>query len=440
MQNPFFHRGPIRDPAYFVGRQHALDQILALLANTQSVSIVGPRRIGKTSLLMHLSNPAVYAQAGIAPERVCFVFVDCDGWPQVTQADVYALLLEELRDALEAAGHCVALPDQPAQASYRTFEQAIRAVVRQQIQLVFMLDEFDALSKNQHLDTDFFSSLRALATRHRVAYITSSTRPLLDLTYTQANVLSSPFFNFFAQIRLALLDDDEAAELLSRLSARGGAPFSPATADALRGLAGPHPLLLQIAAYHAFETLARRPGAAEDLDAEAQGHFLSDAQAHWTYFWSILAPQDQRLLALLPLLWRSDPAGVKRLEHAALVVRRGAEVAPLSASFAAFVGQQQVPGLVQSPPVTLDPQQRTALLRGQVLDLTRAEFDLLACLMTRAGQVITHRELDAQIWHDEIPLDPERLKTTVKTLRRALGADAGCVQNIRGVGYTFAAP
>ena len=61
--NPFFHRGPIRDPVMFHGRRTEVAQALALLGQGQSLSIVGPRRMGKTSLLLHITNPSVPSAA-----------------------------------------------------------------------------------------------------------------------------------------------------------------------------------------------------------------------------------------------------------------------------------------------------------------------------------------------------------------------------------------
>jgi hypothetical protein len=40
VSNPFFHRGPIRDQAYFFGRERVTRQALSLLGNGQSVSII----------------------------------------------------------------------------------------------------------------------------------------------------------------------------------------------------------------------------------------------------------------------------------------------------------------------------------------------------------------------------------------------------------------
>ncbi len=56
IDNPFYHRGAIRQAEHFHGRTAVSTQILELLHNGQSVSLIGPRRIGKSSLLLHLQR------------------------------------------------------------------------------------------------------------------------------------------------------------------------------------------------------------------------------------------------------------------------------------------------------------------------------------------------------------------------------------------------
>lgn len=440
--NPFVHRGPIRDPAYFHGRRQELSRAFDLLRQAQSVSILGPRQIGKTSFLFHLAHPTVCQAYGLAPERHCFVYVNCESWGDLARHELLDLLRQEMAEALRRAGHHLELHSSALPAGgYRAFEQAVRTVTAHQIQLVFMLDEFAALSANPHLDAQFFSGLRSLATRYGVAYITVSTEILLELTYSQTSVLSSPFFNFFAQLRLRPFSRSEAEQLLTNLAARGGLGFGQDTLDFLLELAGPHPFYLQLAAYHAFDCVG--PGNVtlnETTREEVRRRFLAEVEPHWTYAWRNLSPKARKELALLPLTGQTDIQAVERLCDGGLALRRNEEVAFLSPTFQAFVARQPVPGLLQAPPVILDTEQRIALLAGQPLSLTPTEFDLLACLAGHAGQVIAHQEIEAQVWPGEYIEDPDRLKTGLKTLRRALGNAAGCIQNVRGVGYRFAPP
>ena len=62
---------------------------------------------------------------------------------------------------------------------------------------------------------------------------------------------------------------------------------------------------------------------------------------------------------------------------------------------------------------------------------------MLVCLLAEAGRVVAHRQLEERVWPGEYIDDPERLKTAIKTLRRALGDAASCLQNVRGTGYMF---
>lgn len=437
--NPFFHRGPIRDSAYFFGRYREVGRTLELLRGAQSVSIVGPRRIGKTSLLFQLSNPETRQQHHLPPERFCFVYIDCESWGDLEQNAFYTLLLQEMREALAAVDQPVVLQVSAVESnSYRVFEQAIRTVVGQGIQPVFLLDEFEALSANPHLDAHFFSGLRGLATRHSVAYVTVSTQRLLNLTYAQASTLSSPFFNFFAQIQLRPFPPSEAEALLAGLTNKSGITFTPATVGFLLDLAGPHPFLLQLAAYYAFEVKANKNAPLDDADRKViRRHFLAEAEPHWIYAWNNLSAEEQKHLALLPLARQSDPEAGQRLEDAGLVQRRDEDFVPLSPAFQAFVIRQSVPGVLQAPPVTLDLEHRIAILCDRSISLTPLEFDLLVCLITHAGQVVSHRELESRVWSDA-PVDhADRLKTALKSLRHALGENAGCIQNVRGIGYRF---
>ena len=56
VRNPFFNRHRITDPAYFFGRQRELERLYSAIATHQCVSLVGERKMGKSSLLTRLSH------------------------------------------------------------------------------------------------------------------------------------------------------------------------------------------------------------------------------------------------------------------------------------------------------------------------------------------------------------------------------------------------
>ncbi len=64
--NPFTNRGPVTNPEDFFGRKDELATILTRLQSLQCVSIVGERRIGKSSLLAEAETGR---QTDLAPRQ-----------------------------------------------------------------------------------------------------------------------------------------------------------------------------------------------------------------------------------------------------------------------------------------------------------------------------------------------------------------------------------
>src|SRR5271157_2018636 len=89
----------------------------------------------------------------------------------------------------------------------------------------------------------------------------------------------------------------------------------------------------------------------------------------------------------------------------------------------------------------LDPVKRKVTKRGQPVHLTRKEFDILHCLMSRAGRVITYARLLTAVWGAESREEVEYLRTFVRQLRKKIEDDpANPVYLLTDVyvGYRFA--
>jgi two-component system KDP operon response regulator KdpE len=89
----------------------------------------------------------------------------------------------------------------------------------------------------------------------------------------------------------------------------------------------------------------------------------------------------------------------------------------------------------------LDPAKRKVTKRGQPVHLTRKEFDILYCLMSRAGRVITYARLLTAVWGDDCREEVEYLRTFVRQLRKKIEDDpANPVYLLTDVyvGYRFA--
>jgi DNA-binding response OmpR family regulator len=93
--------------------------------------------------------------------------------------------------------------------------------------------------------------------------------------------------------------------------------------------------------------------------------------------------------------------------------------------------------------VELDPAARIARLRGEEMELSRKEFDLLAALMRSAGRVATREDLMSEVWDTNWFGSTKTLDVHIGWLRRKLGDDPAeptYIETVRGVGFRFAAP
>jgi DNA-binding response OmpR family regulator len=88
--------------------------------------------------------------------------------------------------------------------------------------------------------------------------------------------------------------------------------------------------------------------------------------------------------------------------------------------------------------LTLERGRREARVDGQLLELSRLEFDLLSTLLLQRGQVFTREQLLEQVWGYDFPGDDRAVDSAVKRLRaklRAARPEADCILAVRGIGY-----
>jgi two-component system response regulator RegX3 len=96
--------------------------------------------------------------------------------------------------------------------------------------------------------------------------------------------------------------------------------------------------------------------------------------------------------------------------------------------------------ILHAGPVRLDTGRRLVTVSGETVDLSRKEFDLLALLMSHAGQVVTRERCIDRLWWDQDLADTRTLDTHMKRLRRKIEPDPANPRHlvtVRGVGFRF---
>jgi hypothetical protein len=274
--NPF-HTGGAVPPEKFVGRANALELIRSRFGGRtlQNLSMVGDRRIGKSSLLTYVCAQAAELWPTATPT---VVYLDLmRGYCHTRKGWMTALRLE-LTTALKYAPW---KDSDDGDLSALAF--ALDDLHRKGARVVLALDELEELTKRRAEFDDVLEELRGAGQMGKIGLLTASAHPLADLCRTGG--LNSPFHNIFTQATLGLLTEPDWHALV-----RAGLPA--ATLDDLRAierLAGGHPFYTALAASCLWETHGTSTN-----DWPAQAH--ADLVPHWEDLWTRCTTAEQNVL------------------------------------------------------------------------------------------------------------------------------------------------
>lgn len=87
--------------------------------------------------------------------------------------------------------------------------------------------------------------------------------------------------------------------------------------------------------------------------------------------------------------------------------------------------------------LTINRERFEVKLKGDVLDLTFKEFELLAYLASRPGKVCSRSALLSEVWGYDFFGGTRTVDVHVRRLRAKLGQQAHLIETVRNVGYRF---
>jgi hypothetical protein len=308
-RNPFVIGGPV-DTRCFFGRGREVIQVLDPVSHPSrgSVSIVGERRIGKTSLLHYVSAPDVIRRWNLDQTHSVFLYKDCGSivpfsatrfWQSMLKDFSKELRGRQLDSTLSSSVVRLARADQ---ITCNDIEDLLKDLDRANLLLVLLLDEFEYLihtdfPEHEALTRDFLAGLRALINqRERVlSLIVATQQPLAELC-GHIRFAGSPFFNNFVNVNLRPFSVREAEGFIDQMLADTGMEFLQKDKELMFDLGGTHPLLLQAAASCIFDERL----SYDQVDAIAvQRRFTDLVQHHFEDLWKCSQPRKKEILMLL---------------------------------------------------------------------------------------------------------------------------------------------
>ena len=238
--NPFIYGDPV-PPDKFYGRQQAKLEVknrIGAIAS-QSINIVGLRRIGKTSLLRYVrSNPTKFIQPEQHP---LIISLDL----QSNSVSTPAGIVEGLRRGIMREQQGKEPWKQCENEDDWAVQDGLEALRDRGVRLIVMLDEFEAIASRLEEFQGWGEDWRSKAsTQGLFSLVVASKRPISEMY--QGLGLTSPFGNIFSTTILDGLER-EAWQNLVR-DGFAGSKVSEETLNWIDDLAGGLPLYVQMAA------------------------------------------------------------------------------------------------------------------------------------------------------------------------------------------------
>jgi len=114
-------------------------------------------------------------------------------------------------------------------------------------------------------------------------------------------------------------------------------------------------------------------------------------------------------------------------------------LAKIKAVIRRAAGRAKTSSLLKRGDLSINPEGRTAKLKGKLLKLTSKEFDLLTSLVSNPGRVLSLTSLLESVWGYNIAdyNNPHTVEVHISNLRKKTGSFSKRIVAIPGHGYKF---
>ncbi len=310
IRNPYAPGTPLRRQSpLFYGRREILNFIMETIQSTNQsnvIVLVGQRRTGKTSTLLHLSD--------VAPPDILPVYIDCQSLG--VSAGMTGFLYDLawfISDALIERELELDVPDllvwekDPAHYFQRRFLPRVYELLPYNATLLLVFDEFEAFEEmiaNGTLPETFFSFLRHLMQHGgRLNFVFAGTHRLEEMGTDYWSVL----FNIALYRQIDYLDKSSANKLITQ-PVDGKVIYDDLALDKIWRVTAGHPYFLQLVCYTLINYANKhKTGYITIADVnEMLREMLRLGEVHFAYLWQFSTFAERAVLIAMAHLHEGD--------------------------------------------------------------------------------------------------------------------------------------
>lgn len=294
--NPYVYGKMITDPKNFFGRKNHLALLIDYARKMQDVSILGKRRIGKSSLLLYFSNLIRKTEEF---RNVISIYID---FQDERTHSVEGFVDNVCKKIVHEVGKSVF--SIPSQLNLSQLQDSIEDMyLRRKVKTILCIDEFAVVTNYPNeFNNQFFESLRSFGQTDYFSLYIATEMPLSELC--EKNNISSPFYNIFATLHLGLLTLKEARQLIETPLQNGNLQFSEREISYVIQTAGQHPFYTQMLCHKLFDYKKSH----QDADFSIlDNQFALEAWPHFDHLWSRLSDDEKNAILYKANIRRLTP-------------------------------------------------------------------------------------------------------------------------------------
>jgi hypothetical protein len=282
--NPFNFGRPVKGKNFY-NRKEEIEMAIGFLKSLQSFSIVGERKIGKTSFLLHIFLKETLEEYGIIPEQYVIIHMNIASLHELTKQLLIKTIVEKMAEETQIEMRSRNILDDID--VFDRFKAYVEKLASNNRYLIIAFDEFEVITPI--LDDHFSHWLRYIFQRSNIAAITASHKTVQELKESGGSV--SPLFNIFGNLFLGLFRREETENMIKEMFKRGKMRIQEREVCSLADLSGGNPYLIQLLGFYYYKE--RTNG---EIDNEFRKRISYQVRDQFEAYWKHLNDEEREFL------------------------------------------------------------------------------------------------------------------------------------------------
>lgn len=236
-ENPFIFSKPVKNDKFY-NRKEEIEKAMGFLKSLQSFSVIGERRIGKTSFLVHILSEERLSEHNIDPEKYIVTYISISSLYELTKNRFIKAIVEKIGEQTGIEIESVSV--------FENLETLIESLASDDKNLIIAFDEFEVVAP---ILDDLSHWLRYIFQSPNVVAITASQTTVGELSPDSA---ASPLFNIFGNLTLGLFSREETENMIKDMFHKGEQELKEDEVSLLADLSGGNPWLIQLLGFHYY--------------------------------------------------------------------------------------------------------------------------------------------------------------------------------------------